>query len=125
MAATRRIKDIAIETHELGVGTAIKLNEQGERLERVEDTAETMELDVQYARYQASYLDTCGCCYRCFHRRRRVSTSSGIKNETSRPVISSQPSPQREPRGAYIKPVLDNDPREAEIERNLRLIKSS
>ena len=119
VAATRRIKDIAVETHKSGVGTAIKLNEQGERLERIQDSVETMDIDVQHARYQASYLDTCGCCYRCLHRRKRVSTLSGI-NETSRPVITSQPSVRREPRGPYIKPVLDNDPREAEIERNLR-----
>ena len=45
--ATRRIRQVAEETNQIGVDTLVTLNEQGEQLENVENRLDTIGADLQ------------------------------------------------------------------------------
>ena len=44
--ATRRIRQVAEETNQIGVDTLVTLNEQGEQLENVENRLDTIGADL-------------------------------------------------------------------------------
>ena len=45
--ATRRIRQVAEETNQIGIDTLVTLNEQGEQLENVENRLDTIGADLK------------------------------------------------------------------------------
>ena len=53
--ATRRIRQVAEETNQVGVDTLVTLNEQGEQLDNVENRLDTIGADLQGNEYNCIY----------------------------------------------------------------------
>ena len=49
--ATRRIRQVAEETNQVGIDTLVTLNEQGEQLDNVENRLDTIGADLQGNEY--------------------------------------------------------------------------
>ena len=53
--ATRRIRQVAEETNQVGVDTLVTLNEQGEQLDNVENRLDTIGADLQGNEYNCNH----------------------------------------------------------------------
>jgi len=117
--AVRYIKNTALATVDIAVDTAVKLNEQGEKLENIASDLQGIDVDITAAKYDASKLQCCGCWYRCCNKR---TASTQPMSEFSTPYYSAPEETvtiQPKSKGPFIKPVL-NDAREMQMEDDLQ-----
>jgi hypothetical protein len=60
---TRRILNVAEETNQIGVETLVALNVQGEKLDRVENRFDEMNVDLNKTDKNIREIEkVCGCC---------------------------------------------------------------
>lgn len=126
--ATRRIRQVAEETNQMGVETLLTLNEQGEQLDNVERRMDEINVDLKHTDRNLSKLEQCcGCCTCICTRPRNMQKTKDYKRVYGKKaqmqeVVTEQPrgSEGRAQRGGgpYIKRVT-NDEREDEMEENL------
>lgn len=128
--ATRRIRQVAEETNQMGVDTLITLNEQGEKLDNVERRLDDVNVDLKQTDRNLSRLEACcGCCScpcgpRSAQNTRTYKKAYGKKARQMEDVVSEQPRSGGgggggQPQGPFIKRVTD-DVREDEMEDNLQ-----
>ena len=132
--ATRRIRQVAEETHGLGVETLVTLNEQGEKLDNAERKLDEINVDLKQTDRNLHELEKCcGCCV-CPHRRtKNMKTTKqykkvyGKKARGMEGAITDQPEGpmgggggggNRQPSGPFVKRIT-NDDREEEMEEKL------
>ena len=130
--ATRRIRQVAEETHGMGVETLVTLNEQGEKLENAEIKLDEINVDLKQTDKNLHELEKCcGCCV-CPHRQtknmkstknyRKVYGRKAQQREleaiTDQPGESGGASGGRRQGGQFVKRIT-NDDREDEMEENL------
>ena len=127
--ATRRIRQVAEETHGMGVETLVTLNEQGEKLDGAERRLDEINVDLKQTDRNLTELEKCcGCCV-CPHRQtRNVQKGKNYKKAYGKKAlaremeaVTDQPrgsSGRPQPEGPFIKRVT-NDDREVEMEENL------
>ena len=129
--ATRRIRQVAEETHGMGVETLVTLNEQGEKLDNAERKLDEINVDLKQTDRNLHELEKCcGCCV-CPHRRTRNMKSTKPykkvygKKAREMEAITGQPESSdgggvsgNRPSGPFVKRIT-NDDREEEMEENL------
>ena len=129
--ATRRIRQVAEETHGIGVETLVTLNEQGEKMDNAERRLDEINVDLKQTDKNLHELEKCcGCCV-CPHRQTRNMQKTkpykkvyGKKARDMEYAITDQPegnggaSGSRQPDGPFVKRIT-NDDREEEMEENL------
>ena len=131
--ATRRIRQVAEETHGIGVNTLVTLNEQGEKLDNAERRLDEINVDLKQTDKNLHELEKCcGCCV-CPHRQtRNIKRNKEYKKvygkkarEREIAAITEQPAVGsgvaaggRKPEGPFVKRIT-NDDREEEMEENL------
>lgn len=128
--ATRRIRQVAEETHGIGVETLVTLNEQGEKLDNAERKLDEINVDLKQTDRNLTELEKCcGCCV-CPHRQtrnikktkpyRKVYGKKAQQMEavTEQPDVNSGGG-NRQQGGPYVKRIT-NDDREEEMEENLQ-----
>ena len=132
--ATRRIRQVAEETHGIGVNTLVTLNEQGEKLDNAERRLDEINVDLKQTDRNLHELEKCcGCCV-CPHRQtRNMKRNKEYKKvygkkarEREAAAITDQPgltssgsAGGRKPEGPFVKRIT-NDEREEEMEENLQ-----
>ena len=129
--ATRRIRQVAEETHGMGVETLVTLNEQGEKLDNAERNLDEINVDLKQTDRNLHELEKCcGCCV-CPHKQTRNVKSTkpykkvyGKKAQqmeavTEQPYANNGGSGGRQAGGAFVKRIT-NDDREEEMEENLQ-----
>ena len=130
--ATRRIRQVAEETHNIGVDTLVTLNEQGEKLDSAERNLDEINVDLKQTDRNLHELEKCcGCCV-CPHRRTRNMKSTKPykkvygKKARDMDAITEQPGADgnsgpgnRPPGGPFVKRITSDD-REEEMEENLQ-----
>lgn len=65
LAATRRILQTAEETNQIGVDTLVTLNEQGEKLDHVEQRLDEINVDLKRTDRNLSEIEKCCGCIAC------------------------------------------------------------
>ena len=129
--ATRRIRQVAEETHGMGVETLVTLNEQGEKLDNAERNLDEINVDLKQTDKNLHELEKCcGCCV-CPHRQSKNMKSTknyrkvyGKKaQQRGLEAITDQPegtdiNGARRQGGPFVKRIT-NDDREDEMDENL------
>lgn len=132
--ATRRIRQVAEETHGIGVETLVTLNEQGEKLDNAERKLDEINVDLKQTDKNLHQLEKCcGCCVLPCKRTRNMKRTKPYKKVYGRKArareleaITDQPdrdggggaSKGTRPEGPFVKRIT-NDDREEEMEENL------
>lgn len=131
LEATRRIRNVAEETNDIGVSTLVALNEQGERLDNVERRLDEMDVDLKQTDRHLNALEKCCYCFSCGCCRAHVVKTKMYKkvygkgaNITAEEdaIVNQQPASQSSsgrPNGPIIKSVI-NDKKEEEMEENMQ-----
>ena len=133
LAATRRIKQIAVETERTGVDGLITLNEQGEQLDKIEENLEDIDAAMKRTDRELTEIEKCcGICRLPGSRMKSYQKSKAYKHAygakaRKQEMISSQPGNygatgnvvSSQPKGPIINRVT-NDVREDEMEGNLQ-----
>lgn len=129
--ATRRIRQVAEETNQIGVDTIITLNEQGEQLDNVERRLDEINVDLKQTDRNLTELEKCCGCCTCIccapsniQKKKHYKKVYGKKAQNAESVITDQPGGAQggsrgQAQGAFIKRVTDDD-REDEMEDNLQ-----
>ena len=136
LESTRRILRTAEETQDLGVKTLVELDEQGEKLNRIEENLDTINADMKKAEKHLSKMQKfCGLCI-CGCKKRADFEKSDAYRKTygdlkedggdGRSYKSGGGQGRGTPSdgiggGGYIQRVT-NDAREDEMEENLGLV---
>ena len=128
LAATRRIRQVAEETNQMGVETLITVNEQGEQLENVERRLDEINVDLKQTDRHLTELEKCccGCFTCCCGRPAEFSKRKDYKQVYGKPeqeVITDEPTGGgggrgRQSQGPFVKRIT-NDDREEEMDENL------
>ncbi|XP_057304707.1 synaptosomal-associated protein 25-like [Hydractinia symbiolongicarpus] len=128
LESTRRMLQMAEETQDTGIKTLVALDEQGEKLNRVEENLDIINADMKEAEKNLTGLEKfCGLCV-CSCRKRpdfekseqyrkaygKRDEFSDVKNNRSGPSSSGAKAPS----GGYIQRVT-NDAREDEMDENI------
>ena len=129
LEATKRIRQVAEETNQMGVDTLVTVNEQGEQLENVEQRLDEINVDLKYTDKNLKELEKCcGCCSCPCAGPRNIQKSKGYKKVYGKKaqnqgdhVVTEQPTASggQQGQGPFIKRVT-NDKREDEMEDNLQ-----
>lgn len=130
--ATRRIRQVAEETHNMGVDTLVTVHQQGEQLENVEQRLDEINVDLKYTDKNLKELEKCcGCCSCPCGGPRNIQKSKGYKKvygkkaqNLEEDVVTQQPTSSgggQQAQGPFIKRVT-NDEREDEMEDNLQWV---
>ena len=127
--STRRIRQVAEETNQIGVDTLVTLNEQGEQLDNIERRQDEINVDLKQTDRNLTKLEQCcGCCACPCGRPRNIQKSKGYKKvygkkaQQMENVVTDQPmgsGGRGQAEGPFIKRVT-NDDREDEMEDNLQ-----
>jgi len=127
LESTRRILRMAEETQDTGIKTLVALDEQGEKLNRIEENLDEINDGMKEAEKNLTGLEKfCGLCVcRCrkrgnFEKSDEYRKAYG-KNDKEDRVDRSQPggSGNNAPKGGYIKRINQDDAREDEMDDNL------
>ncbi|XP_032084896.1 synaptosomal-associated protein 23 [Thamnophis elegans] len=134
LESTRRILGMAIESQDTGIKTITMLDEQGEKLNNIEEGMDQINKDMKEAEKNLTELNKCcGLCVCPCNRTKNFETSKGYKTtwggnceNSGDHIITRQPGQggnyQQQtsggPAGGYIKRIT-NDAREDEMEDNL------
>ncbi|XP_065882568.1 synaptosomal-associated protein 23-like [Dysidea avara] len=130
--ATRRIRQVAEETNQIGIDTLVTLNEQGEQLDNVEGKVDNIGADLRETdRHLHEIEKCCGCCVCPCYRVRNIQKSKAYKSAYGKKkgqqdddIVTEQP--RRGNRsggdgGNYVQRVT-NDEREDEMDKNLQVV---
>eukprot|EP00128_Syssomonas_multiformis_P001889 Colp12_sorted_trinity150504_noHs@16752 len=126
LESTRRMRQMAEESRQMGANTLATLDEQGKQLDRVEKDLDKINADMKMAEKELHQMEKCcGLCVCPWNKPKKVQENEVFseKSKTGN-VISKQPGPQKKgdkPEGAMIKRVT-NDAREDEMEENLEMV---
>ncbi|XP_046860431.1 synaptosomal-associated protein 25-like [Xenia sp. Carnegie-2017] len=127
LESTRRILNTAEETQDVGIRTLVMLDEQGEQLDRIEDTLDVINVDMQEAEKNLTNLEKCcGLCVCPGRRAQKFEKTDQYKKAYGgkEKVVTSQPGGskgngrQQNPSGGYVQRIT-NDAREDEMDGNL------
>ena len=133
LAATRRIKQIAVETERTGADALITLHEQGEQLDNVEENLEDIDSALKRTDRELTELEKCcGICrlpgsrVKSYQKAKNYKTAYGAKARKQE-MVSNQPGSYgatgnvvtSQPKGPIINRVT-NDVREDEMDANLQ-----
>ncbi|XP_036592083.1 synaptosomal-associated protein 23 isoform X2 [Trichosurus vulpecula] len=136
LESTRRILTLAVESQDAGIKTITMLDEQGEKLNRIEEGMDQINKDMREAEKTLTELNKCcGLCVCPWNRSANFESRKDYKatwaeggDNSSGNVVSKQPGrmtngqPQQTAAGGasggYIKRIT-NDAREDEMEDNL------
>ncbi|KAG8126118.1 hypothetical protein E2320_021430 [Naja naja] len=131
LESTRRILGMAIESQDAGIKTITMLDEQGEKLNNIEEGMDQINKDMKEAEKNLTELNKCcGLCVCPCNRTRNFETSKTHKTvwgeNSGDHIITRQPGREGNyqqqtsggPSGGYIKRIT-NDAREDEMEDNL------
>lgn len=130
LEATRRMLAMAEETQDTGIKTLVQLDEQGEKLHRIEENLDTINADMREAEKNLTGLEKfCGLCV-CSCRRK----ADFEKSEQYRKAYNDKPESSgskstgkgnsavnnhnKAPASGYIQRVT-NDAREDEMDENI------
>lgn len=133
LEATRRMKQLAVDSRAVGAETMVKLDEQGQQLDNIEVRLNDMNADLKQAEKNMTQLERCcGCCL-CpcgtkgnkFMKKNKKLHSKAFGNQpiTMQPV-KGEVGPNKSARGTgtgqqgYVERVTD-DAREDEMDKNL------
>ena len=127
LSATRRIRQVAEETNQMGVETLITVNEQGEQLDNVERRLDEINVDMKRTDQHLTELEKCCGCFTCccgrpanYTKRRDYKQVYGRARQEEE-VVTEEPTGgggRGQPQGPFIKRIT-NDEREEEMEENL------
>ncbi|CAF0822747.1 unnamed protein product [Didymodactylos carnosus] len=130
LESTRRMLGIVDETKEVGIRTLVMLNEQGEKLDNIEQNLDKINLNMNEAEKQLTYLQKCcGLCILLQNTRRSTPITL---NDNKDKVIRAEPKLRMYedtmhdngmPMNGYISKIT-NDAKEEEMEENLQLVHS-
>ncbi|XP_003339523.1 synaptosomal-associated protein 23 isoform X2 [Monodelphis domestica] len=141
LESTRRILGLAIESQDAGIKTITMLDEQGEKLNRIEEGMDQINKDMREAEKTLTELNKCcGLCVCPWNRSANFESGKAYKatwaeggDSSPGNVVSKQPGrmtngqPQQTAAGGasggYIKRIT-NDAREDEMEENLTQVGS-
>ncbi|XP_028933628.1 synaptosomal-associated protein 23 [Ornithorhynchus anatinus] len=137
LESTRRILGLAIESQDTGIKTITMLDEQGEKLNRIEEGMDQINKDMREAEKTLTELNKCcGLCVcpcnrtQSFESNKAYKATWGDGGDNAADVVSKQPGratngqPQQPGAGGgYIKRIT-NDAREDEMEENLTQVGS-
>lgn len=133
LESTRRMLQLAEETQDTGIKTLVTLDEQGEKLNRIEENLDSINADMREAEKNLSGLERfCGLCTCCWKKKKDFEKTEQYKRgydskdsgpSKSRSNQSAGPSGSAgggagAPPGGYINRVT-NDDREDEMDENL------
>jgi len=131
LEATRRILRTAEETQDIGIKTLVELDEQGEKLDRIDENLENINSDMREAEKNLTGLEKfCGLCVCSCRRRKNFEKSEeyrkayGKREDTRSPnsgtgnTGSGGGRSEAPEKGGYIQRVT-NDDREDEMDENL------
>jgi len=130
LESTRRMLQLAEETQDTGIKTLVTLDEQGEKLNRIEENLDTINADMREAEKNLRGLEKfCGICTCCWKKQKDFEKSDQYKkgydgksagksrsNESAGPSASG--SGGSAPKSGYINRIT-NDDREDEMDDNL------
>eukprot|EP00112_Aurelia_sp_Birch-Aquarium-sp1_P014889 Seg3247.1 transcript_id=Seg3247.1/GoldUCD/mRNA.D3Y31 product="Synaptosomal-associated protein 25" protein_id=Seg3247.1/GoldUCD/D3Y31 len=130
LESTRRILRTAEETQDIGIKTLVELDEQGEKLERIEETLDNINADMKEAEKNLTGLEKfCGLCICSCRRKKNFEKTEEYKraygkrddrqtNAKANTNGGQGSSGGEAPSGGYIQRVT-NDAREDEMDDNL------
>jgi len=128
LESTRRMLALSEETQETGIKTLTMLDEQGEKLDRVEENMDVINEDMREAEKNLTGLEKCcGLCLCTCKRPKSFERSEGykkaFKSDDKGNVITQQPGSSQNnkggaPSGGYIQRITGDD-REDEMDENL------
>ncbi|XP_014381872.1 synaptosomal-associated protein 23 isoform X1 [Alligator sinensis] len=134
LESTRRILGLAVESQDVGVKTITMLDEQGEKLDRIEEGMDQINKDMREAEKTLTELNKCcGLCIcpckrtKNFESSKAYKTTWGESSEiTTDNVVAKQPRRVNQNQqqtaggagGGYVTRIT-NDAREDEMEENL------
>ncbi|CAF1111041.1 unnamed protein product [Adineta steineri] len=133
LESTRRMLGLASETQEVGINTMIMLDEQGEKLNKIEEGLDNIDYGMDEAERNLNNLEKCcGLCVLPWKRVRRThrpftNSSTTISSDTSSPKTTEpklrMAGEEGMPSKGYITRIT-NDDREEEMDDNLQLVGS-
>ncbi|XP_051502677.1 synaptosomal-associated protein 23-like [Myxocyprinus asiaticus] len=139
LESTRRMLQMAEESMDVGIKTVTMLDEQGEKLRRVEEGVDQIRQDMKQAQKNLNELSKCcGLCLCPCNRLKSIENDRRYKQvwgtaKINQGVVSSQLTAVQNkqavsvgsvaPSGPYIKRIT-NDEREDEMEKNLEQVGS-
>lgn len=130
LESTRRMLHMAEEGQEMGMKTLLKLDEQGEQLDRVEENLDQINVDMKEAERNLTGLEKCcGLCVCPGRRRKNFEKTDNYKKafkSNDDGVIATQPGARyptdgnrgEVPKTGYIQRIT-GDAREDEMDENL------
>ncbi|CAF1527630.1 unnamed protein product, partial [Adineta steineri] len=128
LESTRRMLGLASETQEVGINTMIMLDEQGEKLNKIEEGLDNIDYEMAQAQRNLNNLEKCcGLCVLPWKRVRRThqpftNSSTTISSDTSSPKTTEpklrMAGEEGMPSKGYITRIT-NDDREEEMDDNL------
>nr|XP_032811739.1 synaptosomal-associated protein 23-like [Petromyzon marinus] len=132
LEATRRMRNMVVETQATGANTLVMLNEQGEQLNTIEQNLDHINEDMKEAdKYIRQMSKCCGLCICPCNKMKSIDNKGAYKpavwgSISKEKVVSEQPGKagqqgQPQASGPFIKRITDDD-REDEMEENLQEI---
>ncbi|CAF2399587.1 unnamed protein product [Rotaria sp. Silwood2] len=131
--STRRMVGLVAESQEIGTNTMIMLDEQGEKLNRIDAGLDNIHAGMSEAEKNLTNLQKCcGLCVLPWQRfrgtyRTYANSSTAFNSETSSPTITEpklrMAGDEGIPNGGYVTRIT-NDDRETEMDDNLQLVSS-
>jgi len=135
LESTRRMVGLAAESQEIGTNTIVMLDEQGEKLKRIETGVDNIHVGMNQTDKNLTNLEKCcGLCVLPWNRapriRRRPLTNSSTpysSSEKSSPITTEpklrMATDEGMPQSGYVTRIT-NDAREEEMDDNLQLVSS-
>ncbi|XP_057304708.1 synaptosomal-associated protein 25-like [Hydractinia symbiolongicarpus] len=126
LESTRRILQMAEETQETGIKTMVTLDEQGERLDHIEEELEDINANVREAEENLTKMERfCGLCLCSCRRPRNFEKTEQYKKafgQIAGPHTKKNKNVKKtEESGNFIQRVT-NDAREDEMEDNMKQV---
>ncbi|CAF1006148.1 unnamed protein product [Rotaria magnacalcarata] len=131
--STRRMLGLVAESQEIGTNTMVALDEQGEKLKRIEEGLDNIHAGMTEAERNLTNLQKCcGLCVLPWQRVRQTyrphtNSSTAFSSETSSPTTAEpklrMANDEGIPQNGYITRIT-NDDRETEMDDNLQLVSS-
>ncbi|CAF0919150.1 unnamed protein product [Rotaria sp. Silwood1] len=129
--ATRRMVGLVAESQEIGTNTMIMLDEQGEKLDRIDSGLDNIHAGMTEAERNLTNLQKCCGLFVLPWQRARATykpytnSSTGFSSETSSPTTAEpklrMAGDEGMPTGGYVTRIT-NDDRETEMDDNLQLV---
>ncbi|XP_026315097.1 synaptosomal-associated protein 25-like [Hyposmocoma kahamanoa] len=125
--STRRMVNMTDESSEIGNRTMIALNEQGEKLNFIDEANRAINEDVRQAEKNIEGMEKCCGIFSFSWTRSKSNKADKVWKENEEEVVSIQPqrvSIKEDPPGFYIDKIT-NDEMEDEMQQNLTQVHST